>query len=99
MAFEMLVGLEVTDEAKYQQYRDQMTPLLHARGGEFRYDFRIATVLKSEANHPINRVFILAFPNRATRDEFFASEKYLAVRGAFFDSAVKGRTILSEFER
>lgn len=98
MAFEMLVGLEVTDEGKYQQYRHQMTPLLHASGGVFRYDFSIAAVLKSEASHPINRVFIIAFPNKAVRDDFFASEKYLAIRGALFDSAVKGRTILSESE-
>ena len=47
MAFERLVGLQVIDEAGYQAYRDAMTPLLHACGGSFGYDFRIAEVLKS----------------------------------------------------
>lgn len=95
MAYERLVGLHVTDEAGYARYREQMTPLLHALGGRFRYDFRIAEELKSEASHPINRVFVISFPDRATHDAFFAHPDYLAARRAHFEAAVQGVTMLA----
>ena len=36
MAFELLVGLEVSDEESYSKYRKEMTPLLEQYGGGFR---------------------------------------------------------------
>ena len=49
MPFEMTVGLLVVDQEKYAQYRAEMTPLLEAAGGRFRYDFEVARTLKGEA--------------------------------------------------
>ncbi len=94
----MLVGLEVVDDTEYQRYRDAMTPMLHAAGGSFPYDFTVAQTLQSRAEHPINRVFLIAFPDRGTRDRFFADPAYLAVRREHFDRGVKGRTTIAEVE-
>ncbi|EAR61344.1 hypothetical protein MED92_11474 [Oceanospirillum sp. MED92] len=45
--YEMLVGLEVTDDQIYQSYREAMRPILEFYGGEFGYDFRVSEVLKN----------------------------------------------------
>ena len=86
---ETLVGLHVTDEAKYDRYREGMTPLLEARGGFFRYDFRIGEVLKSEATEPLNRLFIISFPDVQAKEAFFADEEYLEIKREFFEPAVQ----------
>lgn len=99
MTVEHLVGLNVIDEPGYARYRQEMTPLLHAVGGDFRYDFRIAEVLKTEASHPINRVFVICFPDRDSSERFFADARYLAVRHQFFEPAIQGWTRLGDLER
>lgn len=99
MAYERLVGLHVTDEAAYGVYREHMTPLLHAVGGSFRYDFRIAETLQSEADHPINRLFLISFPTRAIHDAFFLDPRYLEARASHFERAVRGATILAVHEQ
>lgn len=96
---ERLVALQVDDKDSYQRYRAGMTPLLEARGGGFGYDFEIDTVLKSETDHPINRVFTIRFPDEKTMDEFFAAEDYLAVRNEHFEPAVSGVTTLAVYDR
>ncbi len=96
---ENLVGLEVTDEAAYQKYREGMLPILARYGGGFRYDFRIAETLKSEVDAKINRLFMIHFPDRASKDGFFGDAEYLAVRREFFEPAVAAVTILAEYER
>ena len=73
MLFEMDVGLLVMDHQKYAQYRAEITPLLEAAGGRFRYDFEVARTLKSEAGHDINRVFAIRFPDRTSKERFFAA--------------------------
>lgn len=99
MAFERLVGLEVVDEHGYQAYRDAMTPLLHAVGGSFGYDFRIGEVLKSATPEPINRVFTLCFPSREIMDAFFADPRYLEIRKQHFDRSVGAVTRIAAYER
>ena len=48
---EMLVGLNVTDEARYAEYRRRITPLLESGGGSFGYDFRVSEVLPYNPAH------------------------------------------------
>jgi len=98
MAFERCVGLEVADEGLYQQYREGMTPILARYGGAFRYDFKIAQTLKSETPAPINRVFVIAFKDRATHDAFFEDPEYKKVREKFFKPAVRNSTVLATYE-
>ena len=99
MTYEMMVGLTVTDDALYQQYREAMAPLLAAHGGGFRYDFTIAKVLKSASEHAINRVFAIGFGSKAQKDAFFAHPDYQAIKARFFERAVAGTTIFGGYER
>ena len=99
MAFELLFGLNVVDEDGYQKYRDETLPLLTACGGYFRYDFAVSEVLKGEAKHPINRVFVVVYPNREAQVRLFNDPAYLRVRDAFFTPSVSGATRLAQYER
>jgi uncharacterized protein (DUF1330 family) len=99
MTYETMVGLTVTDDALYQQYREAMAPLLAAHGGGFRYDFTIAKVLKSASEHPINRVFAISFGSKAQMDAFFAHPDYQAIKARFFQRSVAGTTIFGGYER
>jgi uncharacterized protein (DUF1330 family) len=99
MAFEMVVGLLLVDEGSYRLYREAMTPILESYGGTFRYDFTVARVLKTQAPHDINRLFTISFPDRETKERFFADPKYLAIRKRFYEPAVKGRVVVAEYER
>ena len=98
MSYEMTVGLLVKDTAAYTQYRAEIAPLLLAESGAFRFDFEIARTLRSEADHEINRLFLLRFPDRAAKERFFAGPQYKEIRSRLFESAVRGTTILSEHE-
>jgi uncharacterized protein (DUF1330 family) len=99
MPHEVMVGLHVTDEPTYQRYRDAMAPLLAAHGGGFRYDFKIAEVLRSASEHPINRVFAIYFESKARMESFFANPEYVAIRARYFAPSVAGTTILGGYDR
>jgi len=99
MTFERLVGLDVRDEVGYQAYRAGMVPILKKYGGAFRYDFRISETLISAAAHPINRLFVIAFPNQRQSDQFFADPEYVKVRHQFFNSSVSAFTELAAFPK
>jgi len=97
MPIERLVGINVVDENKYQKYRDNMLPILESYGGEFKYDFKVSSVLKNEQNNPINRIFILKFDSEDSLDSFFSDESYLEIRQKYFDSSVSSTTIISKY--
>ena len=95
MSYEMTIGLEVIDEAGYAAYRAGMTPLLHGVGGDFRYDFLVSRTLRNEEGREINRVFVLRFPDRETKERFFADREYLAVRERWFVPSVGAVTLIA----
>ena len=97
MAFEMTVGLLVTDHEKYAQYRAEMTPLLEAAGGRFRYDFEVARTLKREAGGEVNRLFVIQFPDREGRDGFFSDARYLEIRARLFATSVAATSMIAEY--
>jgi uncharacterized protein (DUF1330 family) len=99
MSYEMLVGLQVVDEAMYTLYREAMAPILRRFGGGFRYDFKIAETLRAETTSPINRVFTIHFRDRQSRDGFFSDPEYRKAKEQFFASSVSDTTILAEYER
>lgn len=92
------VGLEVRDDDSYAAYRARITPLLERRGGSFVHDLAVARVLKSTGSAAMNRVFMLAFPDRATREAFFADPAYKAARAEFFAPAVGSVDYLAEYD-
>src|SRR5262245_24613861 len=94
--YEMTVGLLVTDHEQYAQYRAEIAPLLQASGGRFRYDFEVARTLKREAEHDMNRVFVLQFPDRAGKERFFSDPQYREIRARLYERAVKDTTIIAE---
>lgn len=97
MPFELLVGLQVEDDAVYAAYRAGIAPFLEKHGGGFRYDFAVARVLKQPTDAPINRVFTLRFRDRAARDAFFADPGYQKVKEEFFARSVTSTTIIAEY--
>ena len=98
VSYEMTLGLLVADTATYAQHRAEIAPLLRAESAAFRFDFEIARTLKSEADHEINRLFLLRVPDRAAKERFFANPQYLEIRSRLFERAVRRMTILSEHE-
>jgi uncharacterized protein (DUF1330 family) len=99
MAYELVVGLDVRDQELYKQYRAEMTPLLHRIGGSFRFDFAVERTLKSEAEHDINRVFVITFPDAEVKTQFFAKAQYREIRTRLYERAVAGTTIIAEYAR
>lgn len=96
MPYERCMGLMVQDDASYNEYREQMRPLLERHQGRFRYDFRVAQTLFSESVAPINRVFVIAFPDKGSNDAFFADPDYQRVRARWFEPAVAAVTLLMQ---
>ena len=98
MTYEMVVGQAVVDDVLYQHYRSAMAPLLAAHGASFRYDFTIQQVLQSASEHPIHRVFVISFPTKSMRNEFFADPEHQAIEKRFQPSFA-GTTIFGGYER
>jgi uncharacterized protein (DUF1330 family) len=98
MPLEMLVGLNVTDDEAYSTYREGMTPILEIHGGSFGYDFKVAEVLRSESEVPINRVFTIRFPDEPTMSTFFSNAEYLEVKATHFNRSVGDTVIIATYE-
>ncbi|GAB3476894.1 DUF1330 domain-containing protein [Marinomonas epiphytica] len=99
MSYERVMGLEVTNDALYQQYRENMIPILHRFGGSFGFDFKVSEVLKSKSSAPINRVFTIEFPSKEAMEQFFSDPDYLAVKSQYFESSVGAVTTISLHEK
>ena len=98
MPYERIFGLEVVDQDTYTQYRREMVPLMEAAGGTFRYDFDVARVLRGEKDAPINRAFVIQFPNRVASEAFFADPRYLEIRRRLFEPSVSSIVVIGEYE-
>ncbi|VAV84063.1 hypothetical protein MNBD_DELTA01-706 [hydrothermal vent metagenome] len=99
MSYEIIVGLEVTDDKKYSAYREAIAPLLNRHSGGFSYDFKISEVLKNQEDRPINRVFLLRFEDKAGMDAFFSNPEYKKIKAELFENSVKAITIIAGYER
>ena len=97
MAHEMLVGMQITDDAQYARYREAITPILRRFGGGFRYDVKVAELVHTSTEAPINRVFTIHFADVASKDAFFADPAYQQAKAAYFEGAVAATTILAEY--
>lgn len=98
MSYQMLVGLFITDEKLYSEYRAAMKPILTSFGGNFGYDLRVAEMLKSETADPINRVFTISFVDRTSKDQFFSDPDYLKVKGKYFEPSVSHATLMADYD-
>lgn len=98
MAVERLIGVQVSSEHGYEEYRRQISPLLAAAGGRFTVDVRVSEVLTAPDDARFNRLFVLRFPNDEAMRNFFESEAYRAVRDAHFVSSVSSTTSLATYQ-
>lgn len=98
MAFQRIMGLNVIDDERYQAYRQAMEPILNDMGGRFGYDFKIAEVLRSKTDAPINRVFTIEFPSETVMDAFFSRADYLDIKAQYFEASVADVTTLALVE-
>ncbi|WP_070971407.1 DUF1330 domain-containing protein [Vibrio sonorensis] len=99
MAYELLVGLDVTNDEIYHDYRLAMRPLLAQVGGYFGYDFKVSETLISRTHDNINRVFTIGFPNKEVKEAFFTLPEYLEIKSEFFTRSVKSTTIIAEYNK
>jgi uncharacterized protein (DUF1330 family) len=99
MSYERLMGLQVVNEVLYQAYREAMMPILKRYGGGFRYDFKIRETLLTEADHEINRVFIICFKDLESQNAFYDDPEYKAIRQKYFEPAIPKYTVISEYIR
>ena len=99
MSYEMLVGLNVLDDVKYEEYRSAMKPILADYQGYFGYDFKVSEVLISPDNAAINRVFTLNFSNKGQMEGFFSDPQYLVVKEQFFIASVGNVSIISSYDK
>ena len=97
--YEMLIGLNVLDDNKYQQYRENMKPILVSYGGGFGYDFKISEVLITKTTNDINRVFTIHFPDVEKMEAFFLNPEYIKIRGKYFEGSVESTTIISSYTK
>ncbi|BBN82503.1 hypothetical protein PA25_24880 [Pseudoalteromonas sp. A25] len=97
MRFEMLVALQVSDQAQYSRYRAAMAPILNDKGGFFSADFEVSQVLSAQIDQQINRVFTINFENEQVADEFFNDARYLNAKSQFFESSVSNTLILRRY--
>lgn len=99
MSYELLVGLHVIDDLKYDDYRQAMKPILSDYQGHFGYDFKVSDVLISETDADINRVFTINFSSKDKMESFFSDPQYLLVKDKCFLNSVGSTTIISSYEK
>lgn len=89
-AIEMVMGVQVIDEAGYARYRAEMAPVLEAHGGSFVLDLRVGEILRAPSASQFNRLFAIRFPSTERRDAFLADPAYGEIRERLFGPAVSG---------
>lgn len=99
MSYEILVGLNVLDKSKYEEYRVAMRPILSQYEGRFGYDFHVSEVLITEKNNDINRVFTINFSSKNNMESFFSDQNYLEVREKYFNASVGGAIRIASYEK
>lgn len=97
--YEMLMAMNITDDVQYTAYRAAMTPVLHAHGGSFGYDFKVSEVLISETPEPVNRVFTIRFPDMAAKDAFFSNGDYQQIKAEYFNASVSAVTMIADYQK
>ena len=98
MTYTRVMGICVTNEEEYSNYRKGMLPILQSYGGSFGYDFKVIEVLKSKTDELINRVFTIEVPSQEVMEKFFTDPNYLVVKKAHLDISISSRTVIGMFE-
>jgi uncharacterized protein (DUF1330 family) len=74
MAGYLIGNIEVTDPAKFEEYRQKVVPVIEKFGG--RYLVRGGDVRRLEGNLPLHRLVVLEFPTLEAAKQFYDSAEY-----------------------
>lgn len=74
MAGYLIANIDVTDPAKFEEYREKVVPVIEKFGG--RYLVRGSDVRRLEGNLPLHRLVVLEFPTLETAQRFYDSAEY-----------------------
>ena len=81
----LVVNLDVHDPALFDEYREQVPPIIAAHGG--RYIIRGAKLDHVEGKLPFKRLVVLEFPSVEAVRRFYDSPEYAPVKKLRMDSA------------
>lgn len=88
------VSLQIEDSDLYDQYRAGMRPILERFGGRFLVDIEGGKMLLNPAEFEGNRHFLIAFPDPAQAEAFFADPDYQGVKKTYFEPSVAKTFVL-----
>lgn len=74
MAAYVIADVEVTDQAKFDEYRSQVSPTLEKYGGK--YIIRGGAIEKAEGNWDPSRIVIMQFESMEQAKRWWNSEEY-----------------------
>ena len=77
MAAYLIANLDIHDPALFQQYREQVTPVIEKFGG--RYLVRGGEAVSKEGNLGLKRLVVLEFPDMNAAEAFYSSPEYQPV--------------------
>jgi len=80
----LIANLEVTDPAKFEEYRQKVVPVIEKFGG--RYLVRGGELRRLEGNLPLSRLVILEFPTLDAAQKFYDSAEYAPLLKLRLDS-------------
>jgi uncharacterized protein (DUF1330 family) len=80
----LIANLEVTDPAKFEEYRQKVVPVIEKFGG--RYLVRGGELRRLEGNLPLSRLVILEFPTLDAAQKFYDSAEYAPILKIRLDS-------------
>ena len=86
MAAYLIVDINVTDPARYEEYRKLVPPTLAAYDGK--YLARGGAVKVLEGDFTPNRTVVVEFPTVARALEWWDSDDYRPIRQIRYDSAI-----------
>lgn len=98
MAYELIAALQITDVERYALYRSEIRPLLARAAAEFRFDLEVSRVIAPVGQAAFNRLFVLAFPDRAAKETFLADPAYAEIRARHFPQCVATFVSIAEYD-
>lgn len=94
-----MIGVNVLDNDKFDEYCHAIQPLLAIYDGRFCYDFKIPNNCIASRHQHINRVFAVQFSSKDHMNAFFADREYLKTRGRHILKSIGGEQFVFGFEK
>ncbi len=85
MAGYLIANLNITDPAKFEEYRQKVMPVIEKFGG--RYLVRGGEIRRVEGNLPLHRLVVLEFPSLDAAQRFYDSAEYQPILKIRLESA------------